>query len=205
MPEHDLVQIFLTLQREFGARVHAVTDDQWDGPTPNAAWSVADLVAHLITEHLWVEPLLNGLELDAAADAVDRARSFVREDGVGASYIQAWDQTAEQAATAVSVPGALERTVSLSRGDTPASGYLREMIFDITVHAWDLGRAIGYPGALPADVVQAVWQESRKFGDLSASGMFDHPVAVPPDAPALDRLIAMTGRDPRWSDSVYDR
>ena len=205
MPQRDLVGIFLTLQGEFGARVHAVAPGQWGGPTPNAGWTVADLVAHLITEHLWVEPLMRGLDLDAAATAVDRARSLTGAGGVETAYVAAWDEAAARAAAAFAEPGALQRTVYLTRGDTAAGGYIRELIFDLTVHTWDLDRAIGYSGALPADVVQAVWEESHQFEDLSASGMFDHPVAVAPDAPVQDRLIAMTGRDPRWSDSVLDR
>ncbi len=205
MPEHDLVQIFLTLQREFGARVHEVAAEQWDTPTPNSEWNVADLVAHLITEHLWASPLLRGLDLDAAAAEVDRSRSTGGDAGLAATYPRAWDDAAASSAAAFSAPGALERTISLSRGDTKASGYLREMIFDLAVHTWDLGQAIGCRGSLPGDVVYAVWGDSYQFGDLSASGMFDHPVAVPDDAPVLDRLIAMTGRNPRWSDSVFDR
>ena len=193
------------MQREFGARVHAIGPDQWTGPTPNVAWTVADLVAHLITEHLWVAPLVRGLDVDAAAQEVDRTRSLGSDDGLGTSYVAAWDAAAAQSAEALCAPGALARPVSLSRGDTTVNGYIQELIFDLTVHTWDLDQAIGFHGALPADVVRIVWQESQKFGDLSASGMFDHPVTVAPDAPVLDQLIAMTGRDPRWSDSVLDR
>ena len=185
------------MQDEFGVRVHAVGPDRWTGPTPNAAWDVADLVAHLVTEHRWIDPLMRGLDLDAAAREIDSARAFAGDDGVGATYLQAWDEAASHAAAAFSVSDALERPVSLARGETTATSYIRELIFDLTVHAWDLGTAIGYPGKLPADVVRIVWDESHHFGDLSASGMFDRPVAVPVDAPVLDRLIAMTGRDPR--------
>jgi uncharacterized protein (TIGR03086 family) len=195
--EHDLVGIFLTMQDEFGARVGAVRPEQWSGDTPDTEWDVAALVAHLVTEHRWIDPLMRGLDLDAAALEIDSARSFAGDDGLGATYVQAWGEAASRAAAAFSAPGALDRSVSLARGETTATSYLRELIFDLTVHSWDLGTAIGYPGELPADVVQVVWEETRDVGDLSASGMYDRPVAVPVDAPVLDRLIAMTGRDPR--------
>ncbi|WP_375481774.1 TIGR03086 family metal-binding protein [uncultured Jatrophihabitans sp.] len=193
MPELDLVGIFRTLQGEFGLRVDAVSDAQWGAPTPNAEWDVADLVGHLITEHRWVEPLMRGLDLDAAAGEVDAIRAAAVHDG----YPDAWDDVARRAGEAFSAPGALEQTVLLSRGPTVGGGYIRELIFDLTVHTWDLGRAIDWAGELPSDIVSAVWGESRQFTDLSASGMFDRPVVVPDDAPVLDRLIAMTGRDPR--------
>jgi hypothetical protein len=42
-----------------------------------------------------------------------------------------------------------------------------------------------------------VYDKAKDFGDLSSSGLFDSPVDVPDDAPTIDRLIALTGRDPR--------
>ena len=170
----------------------AVSAEQWTRPTPNAAWDVADLVGHLITEHRWVGPLMRGLDLDAAAAEVDAVRSSAVHDG----YREAWVDAADRSFAAFSAPAALEQTVFLSRGPTPADGYIRELIFDLLVHSWDLGRAIDYVGQLPADIVARVWEASRKFCDLSSSGMYDSPVDVPDDAPVLDRLIAMTGRDP---------
>ena len=188
--------MFLKLQLEFGARVHAVSPQQWGDPTPNSAWDVGELVAHLITEHRWIGPLMRGLTIDAAATEVDLGRSAVEEGAAGPSYAQAWDDVAAEAAASFTAPGALDLKVSLTRGETTAVSFIRELIFDLTVHSWDLGRSIGYVGDLPADIVQAVWEESHQFGDLSASDMYDRPVVVPADAPILHRLIAMTGRDP---------
>ncbi|MFI2261475.1 maleylpyruvate isomerase N-terminal domain-containing protein [Streptomyces tubercidicus] len=42
----------------FGTRVHAVREDQWDGPTPCTEWSVRALVNHLTAEQLWVPRLV---------------------------------------------------------------------------------------------------------------------------------------------------
>lgn len=177
-------------------RVHAVSYAQWSEPTPNSAWDVGELVAHLITEHRWVDPLLRGLSVDEAATEVDHDRSFLERGGSGATYVLAWDDVAVKAAAAFSAVDVLDRKVSLGRGETTAVSFTRELIFDLTVHSWDLGRAIGYPGELPADIVQFVWEEAHHFEDLSASDMYDRPVVVPADAPILHRLIAMTGRDP---------
>ena len=71
------------------------------------------------------------------------------------------------------------------------------MIFDLVVHAWDLGVAIGYPEPVPDEVVEPVYEAAKDMGDLSASGLFDAPVDVPDDASTLDKLVALTGRDPR--------
>jgi hypothetical protein len=66
VPAGDLIATFLTAQAAFTERVHAIADDQWQAGTPDAQWTVADLVWHLTGEHRWAGPLLAGLDLDQA-------------------------------------------------------------------------------------------------------------------------------------------
>jgi uncharacterized protein (TIGR03086 family) len=192
----DELNTFLTAQRAFTDRVHAVGEDQWQQGTPCAEWTVADLVGHLIEEHRWAAPLLHGQDLESAGKIVAGSRKLPVDGGVGANRAEEWDEAAVESADAFAADGALDRTVSLSRGPTPARTYIGEMIFDLVVHAWDLGRAIGYDKPLPEDVVEAVYAEVPNFGDLSESGMFAGPVDVPDDAPTIDKLVARTGRNP---------
>ncbi len=192
----ELLAMFLEGQRQFGVRVEVVTDAQWDGPTPDTEWSVADLVNHLIEEQRWVGPLLHGLDLDSAGKIVEGSRSLPVHGGVGANLAQEWSEAATSAADAVVEPGVLDREVELSRGRTPAREYLAEMVFDLTVHSWDLGKAIGYPSELPQELVRFTYDMIQRFGDMSGTGMFGEPVAVADDAPMLDKLLARTGRDP---------
>ena len=74
-----------------------------------------------------------------------------------------------------------------------------------TVHAWDLAVATGqpYPGG-PGRGRRACLAFVQSFeppagGAADDGGLFGPPVAVPDDAPALDRLIGATGRDPSWT------
>ena len=60
----------MTAQAAFTERVHAVAPDQWQLGTPDAQWTVADLVGHLVDEHRWAAPLLAGLDMDAARAVV---------------------------------------------------------------------------------------------------------------------------------------
>jgi len=193
----DLLAIFLSAQREFGARVRAVADDQWAAPTPDTEWTVADLVEHLIDENRWAAPLLHGQDLESAAKVVEGFRSLPVDGGVGSNLAQEWDEAAIWSADAFTAPGALDRHVELSRGTTPVRRYLEEMIFDLTIHAWDLAQAIGYPEPLPDVLVSTVYAAVLDVGDLSASGLFAPPVAVPADAPTIDKLVGATGRAPR--------
>jgi uncharacterized protein (TIGR03086 family) len=194
MDEH--LEKFLSAQREFSARVSAVSEDQWQLPTPASEWTVADLVSHLIEEHRWAAPLMDGHDMEAAEKIVHGARSMPVDGGVGANLAEEWREAAIASADAFSADGALDREVQLSRGATPARDYVEEMIFDLVVHGWDLGKAIGYDQAFPNDLVEPVLAKVREFGDLSGTGMFDKAVDVPDDAPAIDKLIALTGRHP---------
>jgi uncharacterized protein (TIGR03086 family) len=192
----EMLALFQSGLREFGARVDAIDEGQWDGPTPNTEWSVTDLVDHVVDENRWVPPLVHGHDLDAAGKIVEGAAA--RNDATMASHLAAeWADVARACADAFGEHGALDRSVSLSRGPTPASQYLVEMLFDLIVHSWDLGKAIGYTDALPEDAVAFLYEQVKAMGDMSGSGMFAAPVPVPDDAPTIDKLVALTGRNPR--------
>jgi uncharacterized protein (TIGR03086 family) len=184
--------------REFTARVDAIGESQWDAATPDAEWCVRDLVEHVVDEHRWVPPLMHGHDLQTAEQIV-RGSQSTRDvaGGAGLDLASEWHDVAVASEQAFGEPDALSRTVSLSRGPTPAADYLNEMIFDLVVHGWDLGRAIGYSGSLPESIVEPAYAIAQQFGDMSFTGMFAPPVAVADDAPTIDKLVAATGRDPR--------
>jgi uncharacterized protein (TIGR03086 family) len=190
----ELVTLFRLAQGEFGARVDAVTSDEWGRPTIDSEWDVGDLVDHLLDENRWVAPLLGGRSLEQAGEiVVGLAGESDRR--------MAWRSAAADAARAVSAPDALAGSVQLSRGPTPAAQYITEMIFDHTIHAWDLGKAVGSDRPLPGELVSTVYSILQPLGDLSqlGGGMFAPPVTVPDDAPIVDKLVALTGRDPGQS------
>jgi uncharacterized protein (TIGR03086 family) len=193
----NLLELFLAGQRAFTDRVHAVGEDQWRAPTPATEWSVADLVGHLVDEHRWAAPLLHGQDLATAGKIVQGTRTLPVDGGIGANLAEEWDEAAVGSADAFGADGALDRTVDLSRGPTPVREYITEMIFDLVVHAWDLGSAIGYDEKLPAELVEAASAVAQDFDFSQFGGMFAAPVDVPDDASTLDKLIARTGRDPR--------
>src|SRR3954453_617490 len=57
--DDELLELFQRAQAQFTDRVDAVEPDQWeDEALPE--WTVADLVAHVVLEMLWVPPLLAG-------------------------------------------------------------------------------------------------------------------------------------------------
>jgi uncharacterized protein (TIGR03086 family) len=188
----DLISMFRDAQDEFTKRVTQVSPEQWAAPTPDDEWTVTDLVSHLVDEHLWMPPLIEGHGLGEAEKIVESVRRSSSDQPA-----EAWEAAALGSRGAVMEPGALDRQVQLSRGPTPVADYVSEMIFDLTVHSWDLGVAIGVRDPLSDRLVQHSLKVLESFGDTSAIGGFKPPVSVPDDAPAENRLVALTGRDPR--------
>ncbi|GAB84847.1 TIGR03086 family metal-binding protein [Gordonia rubripertincta] len=70
---------------------------------------------------------------------------------------------------------------------------------ELVLHGWDVARAADIEFDIPDEILQVVFdfhyppqpQDER-------AGMFGPVVEVPDDAPLIDRLAGLTGRDPRW-------
>jgi len=178
--------------------VDAIPDDGWDGATPATEWTVTELVEHVVDEHRWVPPLVHGHDLQTAEQIVNGSKSTRNDPERGLDLKAEWHDVASGSAQAFGEPDALQRQVTLSRGPTPCPQYLDEMIFDLVVHGWDLGQAIGYPEPIPEELAAPVYEAVQNMGDLSSFGdMFAPAVSVPQDASTLDKLVAHTGRNPR--------
>ncbi|MGW1535146.1 TIGR03086 family metal-binding protein [Streptomyces aureus] len=175
----------------FGRRVHAIHDDQWEAPTPCSDWSVRDLVGHLVSEQAWVPALVrDGATVDAVGDSLDG-------DLLGADPVAAWEAVAEASRSVFAEPGALDRTVHLSFGDMPAGDYCAQLVTDLTVHAWDLSRAIGADEELPGDLLSfAVREVTPHAAELEKSGHFAAPEEPPPGADVQTKLLCLVGRRP---------
>lgn len=179
-------------QTEFGTRVEAITDDQWDGPTPDTEWSVKDLVDHLVTEQLWIPDLVAGQTI---AEIGDRFEG----DNLGDDPLTAWRAAAVSARAAWEEPGATERMVDLSFGSVPADEYGWQLTTDLAVHSWDLARAIGAPDQLDDDLVGACLTYVRSRIDVfQTTSLFAPSLEVPVGADNQTTLLALLGRDRHW-------
>lgn len=177
---------------EFDRTLRQVKADQWDAPTPCAEWTVRDLVRHLVSEQLWVPHLLAGETLEQVGDRYDG-------DVLGDDPVGRWEKSAAAAREAWTAPGATERRVHLSYGEDDAADYGWQMTLDFAVHAWDLARGIGAGQPISAEVAETLLTiMGPQIGAWQGIGLFAAPVPVPGTAPAQDRLIGLTGRDPSW-------
>jgi uncharacterized protein (TIGR03086 family) len=188
----DLVSAYRRSLTEFTDRAPLVRPDQWTAPTPCSEWTVRELVNHVVNEDRWTVPLVGGATIADVGDRFDG--DLLGDDPVGTAI-----DAAKQADAAFSEPGAADRTVQLSFGETPVEEYLMQLLADHLVHAWDLAAAIGADRRLDSDTVRvcAGWFAQRE--DMYRQGGAIGPrVDVPADADEQDRLIAAFGRNPNW-------
>ncbi|MDQ1705473.1 MAG: hypothetical protein QOF18_1839 [Frankiaceae bacterium] len=184
----ELPELFDRAAERFGAVVHGVGSGQWGDATPCTDWDVRALVNHLVYELRWAPPLLAGQTIAEVGTRFDG-------DLLGDDPSAAWDDAVRAARAAVAAPGALDTTVHLSFGDTPAMGYLTQLTGDLAVHAWDLARGIGADDTLDPELVGYITEAVKPMAaELAASGMFDPPADVPADADEQTRMLALFGR-----------
>jgi uncharacterized protein (TIGR03086 family) len=71
---------------------------------------------------------------------------------------------------------------------------------ELVVHGWDLGRALGLEPTWEPGVLTVVHAEVAATAGIGREmGVYGAAVPVPEEAPALDRLLGLTGRDPHWT------
>ena len=173
--------------------VRGVRDDQLDAATPCPAYDVADVLDHLLG-------LARAFTAAAGKELGEMTDSAPEPDGgaLPADWRDAIPVALDRLAEAWRAPGATDGLTRVGGVDLPGEVALLVALDEVVVHGWDLARATGQsydpdPGAVAASLGFA--QSFAPEGE----GPFGPPVAVPDDAPALDRLAGATGRDPGWT------
>jgi uncharacterized protein (TIGR03086 family) len=184
----DIATLHEAAAQWFGGLVHQVGDDQWDLPTPCSEWNVRELVNHVTGEALWTAPLMAGSTIAEVGDRFDG-------DVLGATPAATWDAAAAEARAAIAAPGALDRMVHLSFGDTPAVEYISQLFADHLIHGWDLATAIGAPSRMDPELVAAcaTWFDTVE-PLYRQSGAIGPAPAVPQGADEQTVLLARFGR-----------
>ncbi|MDQ6847207.1 MAG: TIGR03086 family protein [Candidatus Dormibacteraeota bacterium] len=193
MTERDA---FILSEHALAGVIDQIHPDQWEKRKPE--WfhtsgqgdaSLREIVNYHAYDSAWVPDVLAGRTI---ADVGDRHEHL---------KTAAQPRYREQSEAAVAAAQALddpERVVHLSYGDFPAREYLRHVTSFRGFRAFDIARWIGASTELPPDLVQGMWDElSPDMEAWRAMGVYKAAVPVDDDAPLQDRLIGLSGRDPR--------
>lgn len=177
--------------------IEAVPDELLGAPTPCLEYTLGDLVDHI--RQLTIA-FTAAAEKDTAGMTSGRGRGDAKNLGEDwrtriprdlAALAEAWREpaawTGMTMAGGIELPGELAGIIALD---------------ELVVHGWDVARAIGQDFDQDRPSLEAVYAFVEQFsgaGEEARQGMFGPEVAVPDDAPLLDRLLGLTGRDPGWS------
>ena len=169
-----------------------VTDEQLSLRTPCEKLRLDGLIAHIgglamaFTAAAGKEfgPLTDTPPTDAAALDADWRDSYPRRLAALAAAWQnpdAWQGMTR--AGGIDLPGEIAGSVALA---------------EVVIHGWDVARAAGLPYGSDANATKACLAHLAQFDTSGTDGMFGPAVPIADDAPDLDRVVALSGRDPFW-------
>lgn len=168
--------------------VAGVADEQWTMTSIDAEWTVRELVNHVVTGNYWAYELGGGRTIEEVGDALDG-------DVLGAHPLSAYDDSALVAAAIFREEGAMDRPCAVSYGPVPGAVYCGHRFLDVLIHGWDIAKSTHQDPTLDAELVAACWEVvAPQLDELTATGAFGTVIAVPDDADAQTKLLAVLGR-----------
>jgi uncharacterized protein (TIGR03086 family) len=191
---------FEPVTSNLAALVRAVGDDQLDRPTPCPEYSLGDLLDHV-----------GGLAMAftaAATKAVEEDSAATQPPSGDAARLT--DDWRERIATDLDAMAAAWRDPAAWQGMTKAGGLELPgevaaivALDEVVVHGWDVARSLDRPYEVDDELLGMVHGFVSQFSgpgqEEARQGLFGPEVPVDARAPLLDRVLGMTGRDPRWS------
>ncbi|HZC72854.1 MAG TPA: TIGR03086 family metal-binding protein [Jatrophihabitans sp.] len=164
--------------------------------TPCAAWTVRDLLAHMIGNNIgFAAAALGNTEAGAFADvqlSTDPAAQFAASTRALLTAFNALDLERDEIYLAVVRGGS----------SWPARTAIGFHLVDSVVHGWDLAVSIGESVSFDASVEQEAWSVARNVPDDESRRRPDavfQPGVTTSATSLLERTLAALGRDPAWT------
>ncbi|HEY2043107.1 MAG TPA: TIGR03086 family metal-binding protein [Jatrophihabitans sp.] len=187
----DPVNVLALALEQMGVLITQVRPDQAALPTPCQSWDVAALLDHVLADLPHFIDSARGGQPDYTAASASVAPNWAPEFATRSrELLRAWRDARDPA--------------TLEPGQEPRE-FQDMQIAEMAVHAWDLATALGLALELDPDLAErcADWMGSvlvPEYRGSEAEGKaFGLLVEVPPDAPAYQRLVGISGRDPNWA------
>jgi uncharacterized protein (TIGR03086 family) len=184
--------------RQLATLVERVDDSQLDAPTPCPGYTVGDLLDHIGRL---------AVAFTEAARKEDGTNASPPPEGSHANLAEDWrTRIPRDLATlgdAWGGYGAWEGTTKIAGTEMPASVVGSVGLNEVVAHGWDLARAIGQPYDADHDTIagclEFIGPISQPGAEANRAPAFGPVVPPPDDGSPVDRLIALTGRDPGWT------
>jgi uncharacterized protein (TIGR03086 family) len=165
-------------------------------PTPCGAWTLHELLDHMITQHYGFAAASSGRGGDPQLWEVMHPADPIADYAAAARHVIA----------AFARPETLQGSFELPEISTAVAFPARQAIsfhfVDYVVHSWDVARSLEVPFELSPDLAEAALVVARRVPDgenrLAEGAAFRPSVPSPPDGTALDQVLAALGRSPAW-------
>ncbi|MFE0250465.1 TIGR03086 family metal-binding protein [Streptomyces sp. NPDC059010] len=189
-----------TLDLEPQARVIArladgVRDDQLTDGTPCPAYTVRNLLGHLLGLSVAFRDA-GRKDLGPTTDTNPQAAL----PDIGPGWREELPKVLAELAEAWRDPAAW--TGRTRAGGVPLTGPEAGAVAtnELVIHGWDLARATGQPYTPDPAALQLSYGMLLVAADdpSRGGGIFGPVVPVPDDAALLDRAVGLSGRDPQW-------
>jgi uncharacterized protein (TIGR03086 family) len=189
------LQLLAMARLGFTQRLELVGADDWKRPTPCTDWNVRQLVNHVVGSDVRYTDLLRG---GSAEDFIRRREDETRLAPVGGGdALEEWRHANTALDAALHERGAMDRVVDYPRGPLRGHEIVENRLVDITIHTWDLARAIAADDTLDERLVRRCLSapvfESRIAED---SGVHDPAALLTSTARLQERLLRASGRSP---------
>lgn len=162
-------------------------------PTPCPEYDTRALINHLVA-YTGV-----GMELRARREPYPddlATRDFTAEPDWAAAYAARLDR----AVAAWADPAVWEGEIGTGEGAMPATAMAGMLFMELVLHGWDVARATGQDYRADEETARLLLTLVTEQAELYRQYKgFAEPVPVSEDAAALDRALALSGRDPSWT------
>ena len=195
MNEQD---VFVLADEALKKVVDQIRDDQWESRVPDdmsprqPGLTLRRIINYHAYDDAWVPDVLAGKSIEEVGKKHDG-------DLLGDHPKLSFAGIVETAVTAVRDLDDPDRIVHLSYGDYSAREYLKHITSFRGLRAYDIAKFIGADTTLPGDLVQGLWDEIAPAAEeWRQMGVFGPAVErARTTAPLQDRLLGLTGREPR--------
>lgn len=173
--------------------VRGVDPDRLDEPTPCQEMNVRALANHLI---LWTGSRAYTAGLKRQPEPLEDDHDFTVEP----DWADRYATRSAAAARVWSDPEAWAGETGLTgKGTMPAQFIGGLVLGEWLLHGWDLAAATGQTLTVDDELATALYENTASVAEMARQyKMFGPEVGVPESAPAVDRALALAGRDPRW-------
>ena len=192
-------EVFVLADRALAEVVAQIQPGQWDMAMPptfvrrdrDAVPALREVINYHAYDDAWVPDMLAGRTMEEAG-----ATKF-DGDLLGDTPVENFEAIVRAASAAAEAVRDYDAVAHLSFGDYTIREYFWQINSFRALRAHDLAGVIEVEPRLPDALVQGVWDEvSPHAEEWRTIGVYPAAVPVPDDAPLLDRLLGLTGRDP---------